>query len=87
MHMFEFDEDKNQSNRKKHGIDFVSAQKLWNDPDLTEIQARVTDEPRSLVIGLIEDKVWSAVITYRGEAIRIISVRRARKAEIKIYES
>lgn len=57
MHMFEFDENKNQSNRKKHGIDFVSAQKLWNDPDLTEIQARVTDEPRSLVIGLIEDKV------------------------------
>ena len=87
MYVFEFDENKSRSNYKKHGIDFVDAQKLWSDPDLTEIQARVSDEPRSLVIGSIEDKIWSAVITYRDETIRIISVRRARKAEVKIYES
>lgn len=87
MFKFEFDENKSRSNLEKHGIDFHSAQELWRDPDLIEIRAKSTDEPRSLVIGLIHDKAWSAVITYRGETIRIISVRRSRNTEIEIYES
>ena len=87
MYRFEFDDKKSLANLEKHGIDFVAAQQLWADPDLIEIEARSTDEPRALVIGAIEDKIWSAVITYRGEIIRIISVRRSRKAEIDIYES
>lgn len=87
MYSFEFDDKKSQVNLEKHGIDFVDAQKLWADPDLVEIQARSSDEPRSLVIGSIEGKVWSAVITHRNEVIRIISVRRSRKAEVTIYES
>ena len=87
MHVFEFDENKSRSNFVKHGIDFVDAQRLWADPDLVELQARTVDEPRSLIIGLIENKIWSAVITYRDQVVRIISVRRARKSEIKIYES
>jgi uncharacterized DUF497 family protein len=53
---------------------------------LTEIQAKSVDEPRWLVIGLIDGKVWSAVITYRSNVIRLISVRRARKAEEDLYE-
>ena len=87
MYRFEFDDNKSLANLEKHGIDFVAAQQLWADPDLIEIEARSTDETRALVIGAIEDKIWSAVITYRGEIIRIISVRRSRKAEIEIYES
>lgn len=87
MYKFEFDDRKSLLNLEKHGIDFVDAQQLWNDPYLIEIEARSTDESRSLVIGAIDDKVWSAVITYRGEIIRIISVRRSRKAEMAIYES
>lgn len=87
MYRFEFDDKKSLANLEKHGIDFAAAQQLWADPDLIEIEARSTDEPRALVIGAIEDKIWSAVITYRGEMIRIISVRRSRKAEIDIYES
>ena len=87
MYKFEFDDRKSLLNLEKHGIDFVDAQQLWNDPYLIEIEARSTDESRSLVIGAIDGKVWSAVITYRGEIIRIISVRRARKAEVAIYES
>jgi len=51
-----------------------------------DIPARTTDEQRFLVIGKIEAKHWSGVITYRGEKIRIISVRRARGEEIEIYE-
>ncbi|MFN3899928.1 MAG: BrnT family toxin [Alishewanella aestuarii] len=87
MYKFEFDDRKSLLNLEKHGIDFVDAQQLWNDPYLIEIEARSTDESRSLVIGAIDGKVWSAVITYRGEIIRIISVRRSRKAEMAIYES
>lgn len=86
MNSFEFDDRKSRANLEKHGIDFVEAQLLWDDTDFVEIQARSTDEPRSLVIGSIEGKIWSAVITYRNEAIRIISVRRARKAEVALYE-
>jgi uncharacterized DUF497 family protein len=84
---FEFDPKKSASNRRKHGIDFVEAQALWADPDLVEIPARTTDETRSLVVGKIEDRHWSAVITPRDVNKRIISVRRARPEEIEIYES
>jgi uncharacterized protein len=87
MHLFEFDVAKSESNRTKHGIDFVEAQALWSDPMLLEIPAKTDDEPRYLVIGLIDDKHWSAVITYRGENIRLISVRRARIEEVNLYES
>ncbi len=84
---FEFDTRKSESNRRKHGIDFPAAQTLWNDPDRIEIPARTDDEPRFLIIGRIEGRVWSAVITYRGEHVRLISIRRARRKEIVIYES
>ena len=84
---FEFDQAKSASNLIKHGIDFVEAQKLWNDPEFVEIQAKSEKEPRYLVIGLIGEKHWSSVITYRGDNIRIISVRRSRKLEVELYES
>ena len=83
---FEFDENKSQSNKVKHGIDFVEAQVLWNDLSRLEIPVFSSDEPRVVLIGRIGVKIWAAVITYRGKNIRIISVRRARKKEVKIYE-
>ena len=87
MHNFEFDPKKNAANRKKHGIDFVAAQALWNDPDLLEIDARSHDEPRTIVIGKIDGTCWSAVTTHRRAKVRIISVRRSRRAEALLYES
>ena len=84
---FEFDKRKSQINQKKHGIDFTEAQGLWNDPDRIEIPAKTIDEERFLLIGKISDEYWSAIITYRNEKARIISVRRSRKEEIDIYES
>ena len=83
---FEFDARKSRSNKKKHGIDCVEAQSLWNDPDVIVIPARTTDEPRALIIGKIEDLHWSGVITHRGDHVRIISVRRSRKEELELYE-
>lgn len=87
MLTFEFDESKSQANLSKHGINFVDAQLLWNDPRLLEIPAKTEDEPRYLVIGLINGKHWSAVLTYRGVNIRLISVRRSRTEEVTLYES
>jgi uncharacterized DUF497 family protein len=83
---FEFDREKSDKNKAKHGIDFYEAQALWDDADLIEVPARTTDEPRFVVIGMIKDKYWSAVITYRGNKARLISVRRSRQEEIGVYE-
>jgi len=52
-----------------------------------EIQAKSEDEPRFLVIGRLDSKHWSAVITYRNQQIRLISARRSRKLEVELYES
>ena len=82
---FEFDPQKSAVNKVKHGIDFVEAQAIWEDPDRLEIPARSLDEPRSQVIGRIDQHTWSAFITYRHETIRIISVRRARPEEEARY--
>lgn len=87
MLSFEFDATKSASTRTKHGIDFVEAQRLWGDPMLLEIPVKTEDEPRYLVIGLIDGKHWSAVVTYRGANIRLISVRRARTEEVVLYAS
>jgi len=83
---FEFDPKKSDCNKQKYGIDFYEAQALWADPDLIEIPVKTIDEPRHLVIGKVVEKYWSGIITYRGEKIRIISVRRSRKEEVEIYE-
>ena len=84
---FEFDLNKSETSKKKHGIDFIEAQVLWDDPDFIEITVKTVDEPRFMVIGKISKKHWSGIITYRGENLRIISVRRSRPEEVKIYES
>ena len=86
MRSFEFDFQKSLSNFEKHGIDFETAQAIWQDTNFAEIPAKSKGEPRFVVIGLIAGKHWSAVITYRKEKIRIISVRRSRKTEVAIYE-
>ncbi len=88
MLSFEYDENKSKQNLAKHGIDFDVAQSLWNDPGMLEMPSKkVTSETRFLVIGTINQKHWSAIITYRGNNIRIISVRRSRIEEVNFYES
>jgi uncharacterized protein len=87
MYLFEFDPKKSESNQKKHGIDFIDAQDLWQDADFIEVMAKSDDEPRALVIGKVGGKHWSAIITYRKYKIRIISVRRSRGSEVALYES
>ena len=85
---FEYDENKSLSNKQKHGIDFEEAKELWNDPYAFEIPSlQSKDEERFLVLGKIDYKNYTAIITYRDTNIRIISVRRSRIKEKKLYES
>jgi len=84
---FEYSPEKSAENKRKHGVDFEEAQALWSDSALLEIPARVSDEPRWVVIGRLAGKHWSAVITRRNDNVRIISVRRSRDEEVEIYES
>ena len=87
MSRFEYNMVKSEANLEKHGIDFDAAQKLWSDPNGVEVRAHSETEPRFIFIGQIRGKYWSAVFTYRGENIRLISVRRSRVKEIELYES
>jgi len=85
---FEYDENKSKSSQLKHGIDFEEAKRLWQDPYAFEIPSlSCNDEDRFLVVGRIDSKNWTAIITYSDKNIRIISVRRSRKQEEKLYES
>ena len=84
---FEFDPAKSISNSEKHGIDFIDAQEIWDDPNAEITPARVDDESRWIVTGCIEEVHWSAIVTYRDDFTRIISVRRARGKEKTWYES
>ena len=83
---FEYNPEKSAANKVKHGIDFDEAQALWDDPWLLEAPAKTKDEPRFFVIGKIRGRHWAAVCAHRGNNLRIISVRRARKQEIGRYE-
>jgi uncharacterized DUF497 family protein len=85
--MFEFDKNKSELNKRKHGIDFETARKLWRDSNRIEISARWVDEPRFVLIAQLEKDIWSAVFTLRENRIRIISVRKARDNEKEIYIS
>lgn len=84
---FVFDPNKSQSNLEKHGIDFDEARQLWEDDNRMEAPVAYVDEARFLVVGYIYNKLWTAVITYRGDAVRIISVRRSRKEEEARYHA
>ena len=86
--VFEYNRDKSNINKQKHGIDFQEAQKLWKDPYAFELPSpQSEDEERFLVLGKIDSKNYTAIITYRDKNIRIISVRRSREKEKKLYEN
>jgi uncharacterized protein len=85
-YVFEFDQAKSHANLAKHGIDFIEAQDLWRDFNLTIIDADSRVEVRNGAIGKIRDKNWTAIFTSRNGLIRLISVRRSRLNEVKFYE-
>ncbi len=83
---FEYDPKKSRRNAQKHGIDFAEGQALWEDSGLLVLPSRFPNEERYLAIGRIEDLLWTAVFTERGERVRLISIRRSRHEERELYE-
>ena len=83
--LFEYDEVKSRANAVKHGIDFGAVQQMW-DGVVVAAPARFVGEDRLMAIGQIDGKHWTAIVTLRGSALRIISARRSRTNEIKIYQ-
>jgi uncharacterized DUF497 family protein len=83
---FEWDSQKSIANKEKHGIDFETAKRLWSDESRVEIHASHPVEDRWIMIGKKDDKLWTAIYTLRGNAIRIISVRRSREKEVDLYD-
>jgi uncharacterized DUF497 family protein len=83
---FEWDKNKSVLNHQKHGIDFNTAMRIWDDPNRIEILAPYPLEDRLIIIGAYLKKLWTVVYTVRSGKIRIISVRRARKQEARLYE-
>lgn len=84
---FEYDSLKSEANKKKHGINFIQAQVLWKDQKRVVIPAKTIDEKRYILIAKKRMRVWTAIYTMRSHKIRIISVRRARREEVQLYES
>ncbi len=83
---FDWDDHKSLANKEKHGVDFETAKSLWLDDRRVEIEMSFPDEKRWALIAKIEGKTWTAIYTVRDEAIRLISVRRARTKEVRLYE-
>lgn len=84
---FEYDPQKSESNKIKHGIDFEESQELWKDSQAIEQDLSTKNEKRHMLIGLIGEKHWSCIYTYRNGKVRIISTRRSRVDEVEDYEN
>jgi uncharacterized DUF497 family protein len=84
---FEWDENKERRNIEKHGIDFDQAKSIWNGPILEVAGSHRSGEERVVAIGTHEDICFAVVYTRRGEKIRIISARRARRKERAYYQN
>ena len=81
---FEFNREKSESNKRKHGVSFEQATQIWLEAYL-EVTARTVDEPRVMAIGKIGGNLYACIYTVRGEAVRLISCRTARAREEQLY--
>jgi hypothetical protein len=85
--IFEWDTIKSLKNREKHGVSFEEAMEIWRDVRIdAENIARKGNESRSATLGMIKGRIYVAIWTKRKGKIRLISVRRARNNEEKIYK-
>ena len=86
---FEWDDNKEQINIRKHGIDFNTAAYVFDDFYHIEIfdEAHSESEDRFIAIGMVDDiaVIIAVIYTERGEIIRIISARKATRREKEVY--
>lgn len=84
---FEWDEAKRQSNLRKHQIDFIDVQAVFDSRPTVSRVSRHATELRFLTTGEIDGVFYTVIWTWRDESIRLISARRARDAETRNYRS
>lgn len=84
---FEFDPAKDALNHAKHGVSLAHGQRVFDDVAVMMLAASrpIDGEDRAKAVGMIEGRLWTAVHVYRGDAIRLISVRRSNDGERRGY--
>lgn len=82
---FEWDENKRLTNLAKHKLDFVDARLLFDGRAAITAPSKYPAETRFVTTAMIAGRFYSAIWTWRGDACRIISFRRARDAEERAY--
>ena len=84
---YEWHEEKRLSTLKQRGVDFASVALLNWETALTQTDMRHDyPEPRYVTLGLIQRRLHVCAWCYRGEKIRIISLRKANAKERKYYD-
>jgi len=85
----EFDTEKDTANIVRHGVALALGSKIFDDHEVLIVPTiREQDrEERYKAIGLIGDKLWTAIHVYRGVVVRVLSVRRSNTSEQRIYHS
>lgn len=87
MGAFEWDDNKNATNRQKHGVSFGEAVTIFDGPILTHPDERHHSEVREISFGRLGGEVVVCVVhTRRGARTRLISARKASKAERKLFD-
>jgi len=84
---FEWDSNKSDKNRRKHGVSFIDAIQIWQSLHVTvkNIAYAKDGETRNATIGMIDGELFTAIWTKRRDAKRLISVRRSRDGEKEIF--
>lgn len=87
--MITYDEAKRQANLAKHGLDLADAALVYDAPNKVTLASMRNDEPRLVDIAMVEVVGVVLVLVYveRGDAVHAISLRRASKAERRVYEA
>lgn len=85
MARFEWHDEKNDSNQKKHGLSFEDASKVFDDPDRIQYFSDRGNEKRYLTVGKVIKFIVAVVYTVRAGVLRIISARQAKRREVKDY--
>jgi uncharacterized protein len=86
--IFDFDPAKDEANRVKHGVPLPFGVRVFADPDVAILPTiRLGDEEeRFRAIGRVDGKLYTAVHVWRGQTVRMISVRRSNAGEQRDYD-
>jgi len=85
----EFDAGKDEANRFKHGVSLAFGRRVFDDGDHVIVRSSrpIDGEDRAKAIGRVDGRLWTAVHVWRGDAVRMISVRRSNSGEQGNYDS